>query len=243
MQVAHPLVAAGVAAHSRFRVEPLRRLWRTLDLMLTIVFGDGAEALAAVRAIENVHGRVRGVLAADVGPFPRGTPYDASDPRLLLWVHATLVDSALVAFDRFVGPLEASARAAYHEESKVVGRLLGIPEALLPRDLAAFEDYVAAMLDGDTLTIGADGRRVAEGVLHPPVTPPLGALFGLGRPLTIDLLPRVLRERYGLGSSPLAETSVTALARLARTVLPLPPEFARFMPHARHASHRTRLRA
>src|SRR5436309_8596940 len=63
LQVAHPLVAAGVAAHSRFRSEPLTRLRRTLDRMLTIVFGDAVEALAAVRDIERVHSRVRGALA------------------------------------------------------------------------------------------------------------------------------------------------------------------------------------
>src|SRR5216117_2677814 len=83
LQVAHPLVAAGVAAHSRFRQRPLERLWRTLDLMLTLVFADAARAIGAVREIEHVHARVRGVLDAGVGPFARGTPYDASEPRLL----------------------------------------------------------------------------------------------------------------------------------------------------------------
>ncbi|MEO8601788.1 MAG: oxygenase MpaB family protein, partial [bacterium] len=39
MQLAHPLVAAGVAAHSHFDRAPLQRLWRTLDLTLSVVFG------------------------------------------------------------------------------------------------------------------------------------------------------------------------------------------------------------
>ncbi len=109
LQVAHPLVAAGVAAHSEFRAHPLRRLWRTLDLMLTLAFADGATALGAVRTIEGVHARVHGVLEAPSGPFPRGTHYDANDPALLLWVYATLVDTALVVYERFVEPLGVDA--------------------------------------------------------------------------------------------------------------------------------------
>jgi uncharacterized protein (DUF2236 family) len=236
MQVAHPLVAAGVAAHSRFRAEPLRRLWRTLDSMLTIVFGDGAEAIAVVRRIEGVHARVRGVLDVDVGPFPRGTRYDASDPELLFWVHATLVDTALVVFERFIAPLDAGVRAAYYEESKVIARLFGIPERLVPKDMAAFERYLAAALAGDTLTIGPQGRDVAETILHPPVTPPLGALLAAARPLTVGLLPPVLRQRYGLGWSPLSERLLAATASVSRGVTPVMPGLVRFMPHARRAA-------
>jgi len=36
-----------VAAHSRFRQRPLERLWRTLDLMLTLVFADAARSSKA----------------------------------------------------------------------------------------------------------------------------------------------------------------------------------------------------
>ena len=132
LQVAHPLVAAGVAAHSEFRAHPLRRLWRTLDLMLTLAFADGATALGAVRTIEGVHARVHGVLEEPSGPFPRGTRYDANDPALLLWVYATLVDTALVVYERFVEPLAVDGRAAYYDGSKIGGRLLGIPEAMMP---------------------------------------------------------------------------------------------------------------
>src|SRR5947199_7206930 len=152
LQIAHPLVAAAVAAHSRFRAEPLARLWRTLDLMLTIVFADAAHALAAAHEIERVHARVHGVLDADVGPWRRGTPYDANDPTLLLWVHATLVESALLVYVRFVAPLSPEDRATYYEESNVGARLLGIPDALVPPSHRAFEDYVDAMVRDDVLT-------------------------------------------------------------------------------------------
>jgi uncharacterized protein (DUF2236 family) len=236
LQVAHPLIAAGVAAHSRFRAEPLARLWRTLDLMLTIVFADAADALAAVRAIERVHARVRGVLDAPVGPFPRGAPYDASDPELLLWVHATLVDTALLVYERFVAPLAPRARAAYHAESKVVARLLGIPPDLVPRTPGEFQDYLAGMIASDVLTVGAVGRDVADSVLRPPVSVVLRPAIPLANLLTAGLLPPVLRTRYGLSWSAGHEALLRAVAMATRTVLPFVPAWMRLMPHARRAA-------
>ena len=240
LQVAHPLVAAGVAAHSRFRTEPVARLRRTLDRMLTITFGTAPEALEAVHDIERVHTRVRGALAADVGPYMRGTPYDAADPDLLLWVHATLVDTALLVFERFVGPLEPRARAAYHEESKTVARVLGIPDALIPDGREAFEAYVAGMIASDRLAVGDEGRAIAASILHPPVARGLAPLLGVGRFLTTGLLPPPLRDRYGLGWSEGRETLLRVVAAVTRRIVPLLPGPIRFMPHARRADARRR---
>src|SRR5207248_1408858 len=143
MQLAHPGVAAGVAEHSDFRERPLRRLLRTLELTLALTFGTRERAMAAARQINGVHRRVR------------GETYSATDPDLLLWVHATLVDSALATYHAFVGPLGRSEREAYYKESTLVGGLLGIPAAAFPASLRAFEDYVASMLDGGELAVDA----------------------------------------------------------------------------------------
>jgi uncharacterized protein (DUF2236 family) len=242
LQVAHPLIAAGVAAHSGFRAAPLERLRRTLDLMQTITFADAAGAIEAVREIERVHARVRGVLDADVGPFPQGTPYDAGTPALLLWVHATLVDTALRVYQRFVGPLAPAERAAYYEQSKVTARLLGVPPAIIPATLAWFEEYVDGTIRGNLLTVGAAGREIAEAVLRPPVALPLRPAFVLTRFLTAGLLPPTVRERYGLQWSPAREHVVDLLASACRGLLPLLPKVARWTPRARHAiaAHRRR---
>lgn len=235
LQVAHPLVAAGVATHSRFRSAPVTRLWRTLDLMLEIVFGDARAALRAVRDIERVHARVRGRLAADVGLFPRGTPYDAADPALLLWVHATLVDSALLAYERFVGPLAAEDRARYYDEAKVTARLLGVPDELLPDGIDAFREWFAGMVASDVLAIGAAGREVAASVLHPPLPAVLGPAAMVARFVTVGLLPPAVRVRFGLGWSDAQERVLSALAFMVRRVLPFLPALIRDMPHARRA--------
>ena len=46
LQVAHPLVAAGVSQHSNYREDPFGRLYRTLDTVTTIVFGSASDAKA-----------------------------------------------------------------------------------------------------------------------------------------------------------------------------------------------------
>ncbi|TMA12144.1 MAG: DUF2236 domain-containing protein, partial [Deltaproteobacteria bacterium] len=106
MQLAHPKVAAGVADYSHFREDPLARLYRTMNTMWSIVFDQESEARASLGRVTDIHRRVQGLIQAGE-PLPPGTPYDALDPALLLWVHATLVDSALLTYDLFVEPLSS----------------------------------------------------------------------------------------------------------------------------------------
>src|SRR5437899_4707072 len=134
MQLAHPKVAAGVDDHSDFRTRPIRRLRRTVLMTMAIVFGERETALAAARSVNQAHGRVR------------GEDYRALDPDLLLWVHATLVDSALVTYEKFVQPLSDSEREDFYQESKVLGELLGIPRERFPAMLGDFDHYVHRML-------------------------------------------------------------------------------------------------
>src|SRR6185503_3687145 len=58
-QLAHPMVAAGVSDHSDFRTDPLKRLRRTLDATLAIIFGTTEEARRAADGIRAVHSRVQ----------------------------------------------------------------------------------------------------------------------------------------------------------------------------------------
>jgi len=235
LQVAHPLVAAGVAAHSTFKNDPLKRLQRTLDLTLQITFSDAAGAIRAVRAIEQRHAHVRGMLAETIGPFPAGTRYDASDPKLLFWVHATLVDTSLVIYERFFRELTPAERIRYYEESKVVARLFGIPEKLIPLTLDAFDEYMRVMFSSDDLAVGGAGREIADSILNPPL--PIGLRQGAQSTniFTIGLLPPLLRERYGLTWNPAWELALSAIAATTRNSLPYVPGTLRYWPHARRA--------
>ena len=96
LQLAHPLIAAGVYDHSSFRAAPFAaasRLHATIRAMLTLSFGTDAEREHALHGIRTIHTRVNGHLRHAVGVFPAGARYSAEDPALVLWVHLTLIES------------------------------------------------------------------------------------------------------------------------------------------------------
>jgi uncharacterized protein (DUF2236 family) len=104
-----------VSEHSTFRDGPLAaaaRLHHTVRSMLALTFGDDAAREAALEGIRAIHRRVHGQLTIGTGRFPAGTPYSAEDPDLLLWVHATLLDSIPRIYELIVAPLTARARRA-----------------------------------------------------------------------------------------------------------------------------------
>ena len=195
LEVAHPLVAAGVAEHSKFRAEPFGRLQRTLEAMSAITFQDHPAALAAARSVETAHDRVRGRLDRAAGPFAAGTSYSGRDPELMRWVWATLVDTALVVYQRFVAPLDDAGLAAYYADQCVVARVLGIPAALVPPTWSEFHDYFEGVVASDVLTVTPTAREIGEVVLNPPG----GAVGGRRiRLITAGLLPARLRDVFGL---------------------------------------------
>lgn len=195
LEIAHPLIAAGVAEHSNFRTDPLGRLQRTLDAMGAIAFGRRSHAVAAARSVERVHGSVKGVLGTDAGPFSAETFYHGRDPELMRWVWATLADTALVVYERFVETLDESARNSYFADHSRMARLLGIPADEVPANHAEFRSYFDAMLEGDTLTVTSTARDIAKSVLEPPVR---NSGTGTLRSVTAMLLPDRLRGEFGL---------------------------------------------
>jgi uncharacterized protein (DUF2236 family) len=145
LQVAHPLIGAGVDEHSSFRgslTSGLHRLRSTIGAMLSMTFGDDEEAIAAAAGINTIHDRVSGRLPATAGGFAAGERYSAHDAELLRWVHATLLDSILIAYETLVGPLTAAERDQYCAESVVMEPLLDIPAGLLPRNTVQLDAYV-----------------------------------------------------------------------------------------------------
>jgi uncharacterized protein (DUF2236 family) len=231
LQLAHPLIAAGVAAHSSFRADPLRRLRAVLDATLTVTFGDRQQATAAAARVGKVHRRVQGRLQIAVGCFPAGSVYRASDPRLALWVHATLVVVALEVVDQFVSPLTTQQRARYYQESKPFALLFGVPAPLLPGSYPDFEAYVHRTLQGPELAIQEPARELAAAVFD-------GWLRGLPRPpacavrlLTAGLLPERVREGFGLPWGRREQQHYAALRRVVQAAVPCLPPTIRFWPH------------
>jgi uncharacterized protein (DUF2236 family) len=225
LQLAHPMVAAGVADHSDFPRRALERLRRTLDLTLATVFGTEEEMEAAVDSIRRVHERVRGSRA--------GQAYRATDPRLLLWVNATLIDTTLEVYQRFVRPLTEEQRRRYYQEAIPFGPLYGIPEELTPPDIESFGDYVQDMLEGDELRATEENRRLVAAVLRPPLPPWWRVPTEATRLVTLALLPERIREMFGLRSGPAARLALEGSSRASRALLPLLPARLRLFEIAR----------
>jgi uncharacterized protein (DUF2236 family) len=230
LQLAHPLVAAGVADHSDFLRDPIGRLLNTLDLTLTVAFGDEAQRARAVARVTETHRHVTGERA--------GTPYRALDPELLLWVHATLVDSAIVTYERFVGPIGPNARAWYHGEMDRQAVAFGVPERVLPPSYEAFRRYVDRTID--SLEVGAEARRLGHAVLHPPAPAVLRPLAPALRLVTTGLLPDRIRDGYRLAWDRGRARRFELVATAVRAAVPLLPDVARRWPHARDADRRLR---
>src|SRR4029077_20226034 len=186
MQLSPPQVAAGVDDHSDFRTQPIRRLRRTVLMTMAIVFGERETALAAARAVNQVHARVR------------GDDYRALDPNLLLWVHATLVDSALVTYQAFVGRLTAAEREDFYQESKLAGEPLGIPRDRFPDRLHDFDDYLEQMISSGEVSVTPRAKELGRLVVRPPLRLVPGPVLVPFAVVTAGLLPDSLREAYGL---------------------------------------------
>ena len=216
LQVAHPLVAAGVVQHSGYRRDLWKRLVRTLRALYLVAFGTKTEAERAAEAVQAVHAHVRGVTERQLGPFPAGTPYSACDPELQLWVHATLVHSSLAAYGRFVCALSAEEEERYYQEMGLVARLFGTPAAIIPSSLAEFRDYFDSQLVGETITVTPPARQVAAIILEAALPAPMRVLVPAHRLSTAGLLPTPLRDEYGLRWTPLHELALPIAARSVR---------------------------
>ena len=240
MQLAHPKVAAGVAQHSRFKEDPLGRLHRTMTTMWSIVFDETALARAALERVQSVHRKVQGTIPA-AEPLAAGTPYDALDIDLLLWVHATLIDSAMAAYDLFVKPLAADEKLSYYDDSKKLAGLFEIPATLVPRSLVEFNRYLDRMLSGDDIAVGPTARALAEEILYPRpwILRPAGPLFRL---ITAGLLPEKLQQGYGIGWNERKGKIFQLIAKSVRRLLPLVPGSLRIVANARAAEKGRRSR-
>ena len=139
MQALHPLAMAGVDQHSGWRTDPVGRLAATAAYTATVTYGDRASASRAARRVRMVHEHVRGIDTVT------GRPYEASDPALLLWVHAALVDSVLAASRMFGTPPAGKDPDRFVSEMTVAAELLGVPREMIPASADALEEYIAGV--------------------------------------------------------------------------------------------------
>lgn len=210
LQLAHPWVAAAIAEHSHTLCDPIGRFHRTFGVVFTMVFGTTEEAVAAARRLHRRHAAIEGVLGETVGGYPAASSYRANDVAALCWVFATLMDSAVVAFELVNPPLSAAERERYYAESRLFAGFFGIPQAALPADWQAFAEYFRQMLGSDELAVGRAARAIAAELFA-------GAASGWRIPrwyrgLTAEMLPQRLCREFGLGGRDEERAARRALA-------------------------------
>jgi uncharacterized protein (DUF2236 family) len=231
LQLAHPAVAAAVAEHSTFRDDPFARLRRTLTSTFAVVFGSTRQADRAIGRVNAIHRSIRGSIPES------GAAYDATEPRLLLWVHATLIDTAIRIYDRFVTPLSAASAQAYHAESRSIAIRLGVAPELVPPTLAELRTFMAGAVASGEVAVSPTARSLRDAVRYPAAFPPR-FVWDLAHLASDSVMHAQLRAQYGIGWSPRRAAGVERLAAASRRLLPLVPPALRFVPHARAAERR-----
>ena len=239
MQACEPLGVVGFQRHSIIFDDPRTRLLRTDERMSRIYFGTAAEAEKTGRAVRAMHKRVKGVTDEDYGPIPAGTTYEAADPRLGLWVLASLADSAVVYHERIFGPLDRDDRDRYWREYRRVGALLGLPDDSMPATYGDLRDYIEGRLTDGSLWISEERRDAAKDmVLSPPPFRPLvrAAVLPLHETIklvSIGMLPAEIRAMLGYSWDPAREALLRSTLLQLRLGSRFWPESVRLHPAAR----------
>ncbi|MGN0064222.1 MAG: oxygenase MpaB family protein [Nocardioides sp.] len=188
LQSLHPAAMQGVADHSGYRGDMWGRLARTANYIAITTFGTEKHALGAIDAVRRAHTVVTGTL-------PDGTPYAASDPHLLAWVHAAEISSFLAAHDAYgSSPLTGADRDRYVAQAGVAAAHLGVLDP--PQTEGALLDLVESYrpeLRGTEVATEAFRFLVWHPDLALPARPAYLALVASA----VALLPAWARDELG----------------------------------------------
>jgi uncharacterized protein (DUF2236 family) len=222
LQVADPIVAAGVARHSDFAHRPVERLRNTLTFAYAVVLGTPNDAARVAAFVNRAH-----------VPVNR-----AEDAQLQLWVAATLYDTATRVHDRVFSPVGDDLADELYAAYAALGTSLQMPSSLWPVDRAAFAVYWSERVA--SLEVTDEARQIAHD-LFAPITAPwwLRAGLPLGRLLSLDLLPTSIRSAYGFDWTPRRERRARRAWTLLRFIVAVTPRGFRAWP-SRHYLRRLR---
>lgn len=207
IQAAHPEVVAGVDEHSRYRDDPLGRLSRTSFYVTSATFGAMPEVKEAVELVNAAHQGVSGTSH-------RGRSYSASTPELAAWVHNSLTDSFLEAYQRFGGRLSTDHADQFVVEQTRVGEMLGASP--LPTTAGELREWIT----GHPLLAPSPGMRAAVRFLqNPPIPAAQKAGYQILMSGAITTIPRELTSVLGLTPMPGARVNSTAMVLGLRRIM------------------------
>ncbi|MEV3853915.1 EF-hand domain-containing protein [Streptomyces sp. NPDC050095] len=206
LEAALPAGGAALAQHSTYRTRPLRRLELTLDSLQRLTYGDADTREKEFARIRRVHRHINGT-------DEQGRSYSGLHDESRLWIALTLFD-AMVEMERLAGrPLSRAAEAQLWDEWRTITVAFGIPDSVVPGDLAACRAHWDAVL-AEELEDNPEVRHLM-GELYATVPAPdwlarcpqplwhlarLAAGSVMGAVLRADL-PEAYRRRIGLRAS------------------------------------------
>jgi uncharacterized protein (DUF2236 family) len=234
LQLAHPWVAVALAQHSNLLNDAVGRFHSTFRVIYTMLFGTRDQATEASKQLYRLHTGIRGEL-------PSGDHYEANEVAALRWVYATLVDSAILAYEFVLPPLKVSDREQYYAESKRMAALFSISPENLPKDWAGFSQYTANMFDSSQLYVDAGALTLGRSVMS-------GAGTWLRPPhwysaLTSYWMPPRLRTAFALPFGVREEEAVHRASRWLHRLYPSIPGALRYVGPFHEADARLRGRA
>lgn len=213
LELAHPLVAAGVSQHSKFKSQPMARLRRTLQTMIRFSFGGTQTVSASAQHMVHCHSRVAGQLQSEGGQYAEGQRYHANNPELRLWVWATLVDGVFASHDQFIRPLTLDEKERYYQASHRMLPYMGVPMRVVPPTVPAFDEYVAHIIN-NVLYVTDEARDVADAIFSKS---PIGRAFWVMSQPGLGLMPASIRADFGIAWNDRKEARYQQVSRLLRT--------------------------
>lgn len=223
LQLANPAVGYGVAHHSSFAADPLKRLHGTLSYIYALTNGTPAQRASVTAQVHKAH---RPVSSPGAQHHPA---YDAQAADLQLWVAATLYDSGMQVYNKVFPVLTPDDREELYREYGVLGTALGMPAERWPATIAEFGLYWDQQLG--RLSVDAPIRGVAAELLAARKAPLwIRALMPVARFLTAGLLPADVRDMFALPWSPARERLLQGGFRTAKVMLRVVPRHIRHAP-------------
>ena len=218
IQALEPRAMAGVDQHSSFRDDPWTRFRNTASFITPATSGPREAAARLGAVVRRVHKSVRGTDPVT------GLRYRADDPELLAWVHNVLVHSLLTSKRRYGGGISGADADRYVLEMTRLAELVGLGADAVPHSTAGLRVY----LRDRRLVISDVAHEAKRTVLAPPLPARVRPAWAMLDVAAVAVLPRKVRELYGLTWWPTSAGPVRAAASSAfgvlRMISPGPPQ-------------------
>ena len=242
LQAMHPAIGTVVDRLSSFRTDPVGRARRSFASVQTWIYG-GETAIEEGRRLREMH---KPLSAVD----EHGVSHHALSAEPWAWVHLTGFYAAVTAPRYFsTEPMTPQKEQQIFDEFMRLGRILRVPERMLPATIPDYWRYFDAMVE-DTLVPHKVALEVLDAMdkvppgipaqLRPALAPMMAVVGNLGRFITTGTLPPAARDKLGLTWTSRDDRNLRIIGQTIARAPPLLPERLRYMPIAYRAREAAR---